>query len=460
VELDFNINFLNHILLQSILDTEFLKRIRPVIEPDLFKTKEKKFLIRLIYDYYDEYNKAPEDHFYDIIEYQKKQISKELYNKSMDVIKVLRDIDHSNPEFILGEIKNAVKHFKLEEAAVNFAQLIKIKQYDQAEKVIIDAIKSTEDIKQEYFNFFDDTEYIEKRIQGKSYKMRSLIPGLDKLIGGFNPAWLITILGAAKFGKTTMLVELSVAAMLQGLKVLFVTGEMSKQEIVDKFDQCIGFFSNTEHETIETMTFKNEKWVKIKKKVDSIYDINKVIKSRNTIQRLGGDLYIADCSSGRVNWMGVDLIQDKIQQTHGHIFDVTVVDYLGIMKATEKGQNKKERIAENTLGLKELSKKRHQIIFTAQQGNRKAMTAKIFRSNEIADAIEPIFDSDVVLAICQTPTEEKYNVSRIYIAENRHGPRHQDISLVRDLARGQIALGEATENLLFKEDSENEDVDY
>lgn len=456
MELKFNSNFLNHILLQAIMDTEFLQRIRTVVDVNTYKTKERKYIAELVYSYFDEYRKAPQDHFYDIFQKEKKKISNGLFEKCIDLIGNIKAINHSNPEYLLSHIKQAVKHFRLEEASVGFAQLVKAEKYDEAENLILKALKDPEDIQESCFDFFADISYIENRVSGKNYKMKSLVPGLDPLIGGFNPTWLVTILGTGKSGKTSWLVELAVAALVQGLKVLFITLEMSRSEIIDKFDQCIGFMTNSETEVLETMVFKNNQWIKIKKKLPSIYNLKKVKNARKALKKLGGDLIIDDVSSGKLNYKGVETVLDFQELNYGRLFDIIIVDYLGCMSPVDKGQNKKERIADNTLGLKQLAKKRNIIVVTAQQGNRKAMESKTFHSSMIADAIEPIFDSDLVLAICQTPQEEKNNVSRIYVAEHRHGKKHQEVSLVRDLSIGQIGLGIATPNLLTKEDSKDE----
>jgi len=454
MDLTFNSQFLNHILLQSIVSTDFLKRIINNISIDTFQSKERKFLIKLIFDYYGEFKKCPDDHFYDLIKENKSKISDKLYDKIMDLIDVLKNINHTNPEFLLSRISTAVKHFRLEEAAVQFAQHIKAQNYDEAEKTILQALRKPDELNNEYFDFFSDTDYIERRIAGKQYRMKNLIEGYCDLVPGFNATWLITILGIGKSGKSTSLIDMSVCALMQGLKVCYITLEMSKSEVVDKFDQCIGFFSTEENnKNIETMEFVNSQWVKIKKNVESIYNLKKVEKARKAIRKMGGDLFIADYSGGKGNYNTVENLLARLE-TEGKIFDVLCVDYLGIMGPTDKGQSKKERIADNCLGLKALAKDRNLIVFTAQQGNRQAMTAKTLNSNQIADAIEPIFDSDLVTAICQTPTEEKNSIYRIYIAEFRHGKKHDSISMVRDLSIGQMTLGVATDNLKVKEPDE------
>jgi replicative DNA helicase len=455
MDLQFDANFLNHILVQSIVDTDFLKRIINNISIDTFQSKERKFLVKLIFDYFREFKKAPDTHFYDLLKENKNKISDKLYDRVLDLVGVLKNINHTNPEFLISRIGKAVKHFQLEEAAVLFAQNIKMQKYEEAEKVILKALRQPSELNDEYFDFFEDTEYIERRLAGKQFRMKNLIEGFCDLVPGFNATWLITILGATKGGKTAFLIDLAVCALMQGLKVCFVTLEMSKSDVTDRFDQCIGFFSTEEHRNkIETMEYVNKQWVKIKKNVDTIYNLDKVKKARKAIRKMGGDLYIADYSGGKANYHTIETLLDTLETQEGKIFDILLVDYLGIMGAVEKGQSKKERIADNCLGLRGIGKDRNLVVFTAAQGNRQAMGATTLNSNQIADAIEPIFDSDLVPAICQTAAEEKNNIYRIYIAEFRHGKKHDYIKQVRDLTIGQMSLGIATDNLIVKEPDE------
>jgi hypothetical protein len=141
-----------------------------------------------------------------------------------------------------------------------------------------------------------------------------------------------------------------------------------------------------------------------------------------------------------LNWMDVERLTDELEETKGFFTDVLIVDYLGIMKETSANQTKKDRIGENCIGLKDLCGRKNLICISGMQGNRKAMQAKVFHSYLVADDIDSIFNSDLVLAICQTGKEEKENRCRIYIANSRHGKQHGSVGLIRDLTIGQAAL--------------------
>lgn len=603
----FGNHFWNQVIYHSIQNDDFLKKVVNRIPIEVFGSKEKKYIAKMIFDFYLEYKTAPKDNFYDLFKEAEKSLAPELYNKCINLISILKELSGTNWEYILSRIDDAIKHYRLEEASVEFATLIKNKKYDEARTVILEAMRPTEEGESSYFDFFTDKSYISDRLSEQKYKMKTLIKGLDDLIGGLNPSWLLTILGVKKSGKclkgdsiitfangeqetieyvvknkifgdvisynektkkfekatiinhqyngkkecfkimtktgriieatdnhpfltpsgwrklselcvgsyiaapkqppqtidfcnseifydeivsitstgvhnvydislnknynfiannliahnSFLMLELAVAAVLQGKNVLFVSLEMNKKVIEERLDQMIGFMSSKVVDgPVDIFEFKHNKWKKEKVTVDNIFNIDAVEKNRNKIKRIGGGgLKIMAFNRGRVNYLDIEAILDELEQKDGFITDVLIVDYLGIMKRTEPTQDDKSAISANCLGIKELLGKRNLIGITAMQGNRQAMKAKIFHSDMIAKDIDVTQHSDIVVSISQTPKEETEGKYRLYIADNRHGPQHISIGMIRDLTIGQVALGEydLTSEEFIEEEENSED---
>ena len=456
MDLDFNNHFINQIIYHSIRDTEFIKKVRHIVPLQIYKTKDRKFIMDMIYSYYDDFKEAPKDNFLDLFKEYEDDIGEDLHKKCLNIFNILNDITGSNGFYILQRINDAIYHFQLEEASIDFASLIKTKKYDDAVATILKAIKRPQVIEDPYYSFFTDKSFIEERIGEKRYVMKTKIPMLDTIIGGFQTNWLVTCLGATKAGKTWMLIDVALVAVWQGLNVLFVSLEMGKTQIDERLDMSVGFMTSNPKGEAEVLRKVGDDYIKVTEHVDNIYEIDKVIKARNKYKKVsGGHLEVVAFNRGRLNYKDIDRLLDELEEKKGLYFDVVVVDYLGIMKETEKGQSKKEKISENSIGLKEIAGTRNMLAVSAMQGNRKAMTAKIFKSNLVADDIDTIFNSDLVLAICQTDIEEKEGKARIYIANYRHGPQHGSIGIYRDLSVGQFSI----DNFKIKEiSSEQEEM--
>ena len=334
-------------------------------------------------------------------------------------------------------------HFQLEEASIEFAGLIKAKDYDKATGVILEAIKRPRQIEEPYYNYVSDRGFIGDRLKEDRYKMKTRIEGLDNLIGGLRNKWLVTTLGATKAGKTWFLIDMAVAAMFQGLNVLFISLEMGKEQIDERLDMSVGFMTSSPKGEAEILRAMGDTYIKTLETIDTSYDIKNVIKNRERLKKIsGGNLEVVAFDRGRLNYHDVNRILDELEEKKGFYTNILIVDYLGIMKETEAGQKKKDRISENCLGLKEIAATRNLISISAMQGNRRAMTAKVFHSYLVADDIDTIFNSDLVLAICQTDIEEKESRARIYIANYRHGKQHGSVGIYRDLSIGQFAVDE------------------
>lgn len=461
MDLDFNNHFLNQIIYHSIKNTNFIKAIRNVVPIDIYKTKDRKFIMDMIYGYYDDFKEAPRDNFSDLFKEREDSINEDLHKKCLNIFNILNDITGSNGEYILQRINDAIYHFQLEEASIEFASSIKSQKYNDAIAIILKAIKKQNVIDDPYYSYFTDKSFIEERISDKRYLMQTKIKMLDTIIGGFQTNWLVTCLGATKVGKTWMLIELALVAVWQGLNVLFVSLEMGKAQIDERLDMAVGFMTSNPDGQAEMLRKVGDDYIKVNEKADTIYEIDKVIKARNKYKKIsGGHLEVVAFNRGRLNYLDIDRILDELEEKKGLFFDAVVVDYLGIMKETAPGQNKKEKISENSIGLKEIAGTRNMLTISAMQGNRKAMSAKIFKSNLVADDIDTIFNSDLVLAICQTDIEEKEGKARIYIANYRHGKQHGSIGIYRDLSIGQFSIDNFEIKDVTPDEEKEAGVDY
>jgi replicative DNA helicase len=415
----------------------------------------------MIYGYYDDFKEAPRDNFSDLFKEREDSINEDLHKKCLNIFNILNDITGSNGEYILQRINDAIYHFQLEEASIEFASSIKSQKYNDAIAIILKAIKKQNVIDDPYYSYFTDKSFIEERISDKRYLMQTKIKMLDTIIGGFQTNWLVTCLGATKVGKTWMLIELALVAVWQGLNVLFVSLEMGKAQIDERLDMAVGFMTSNPDGQAEMLRKVGDDYIKVNEKADTIYEIDKVIKARNKYKKIsGGHLEVVAFNRGRLNYLDIDRILDELEEKKGLFFDAVVVDYLGIMKETAPGQNKKEKISENSIGLKEIAGTRNMLTISAMQGNRKAMSAKIFKSNLVADDIDTIFNSDLVLAICQTDIEEKEGKARIYIANYRHGKQHGSIGIYRDLSIGQFSIDNFEIKDVTPDEEKEAGVDY
>ena len=436
----FNDHFLNCIIYGCITDTQFLKKIRQSFPLDAYKDPIRTRVAEIIYRYIDQYDEAPDEHFYDLFDEFLETVPKPKQRLYLSYIRVLRDIENYNPEYILDKVFEAVRHIRIEEAVVEAARLVTSKKYDEAKRAILDAFKDPVTRKFQYLDYFSSKDDLISRVSQKPYLMQTMIPSLDRIIGGIRRQEVVIWLGTPKAGKTYGLISMAHAALLQGLVVVFISLELHRERISGRMDQTAGFLGGTKAPRQEVLEWRRNRWVKRTKEIDNIYDLRTVLETRGKLAKYGGKLIIASAPGGTRSYQDIELFLDELE-THDRIMpQIVIVDYLRNMKGMVPAQKTKERISWNCQGLVKIASERDCIVFSAQQGNRQAMRSNILYPHMIADDIDPIGYVDMVIPICQTEEEQARNQARLYLAIVREGAAGAVIRVTRDLSRGQFWL--------------------
>jgi len=453
--LKFNNHFLNTIIFGCITNTEFLRKIRSEFPVELFRSPVRIQIAKLLYDYVDQYKEAPKDHFYDLFEEMLNNIPESKHDLYIDYIGHIKDIKEVNTAFILDRVFEAIRHFRLEEAILECAKLIKNNKHDEAEKVILNALKRETGKTFQYFNYFTEQESILERLRGDPYLMKTMIEPMDEIIGGIRRGEVVVWLGTPKSGKSFGLISMTHAGLLQGLKGVFISLELHRYRISGRLDQTAGFLSGSHKNEQDVLVKRGRKWVKRKQQVGTIYDIDLVYKFRKTLRKYGGDLIIASAPGNTKNWRDIEMFLDELELSNGYTPDFVCVDYLRNMRGTSHNQSRKEKISENCLGLVKIATERGIAVFSAQQGNRRAMRSPVLTPDMIADDIDTVGYADIIPAICQTDVEERNNLARIYLGVVREAPKGAQIQVVRDLSRGQFHLESRLINTSWDDETQN-----
>jgi len=440
VDLTFNDHFLNCIIYGCVTDTQFLRKIRQNFPLDAYKDPIRTRIAELIYRYLDQYDQAPDEHFYDLFDEFLEGVPQTKRRLYLSYIKVLKEIENYNPDYILDKVFEAVRHIRIEEAVVDAARLVASRKYDEAQKTILTAFKDPVTKKFQYLDYFSSREDLLSRISQKPYLMKTMIPSMDGIIGGIRRQEVVIWLGTPKAGKTYGLISMAHAALLQGLVVVFISLELHRDRISGRMDQTAGFLGGAKKARQEILEWSAGGWVKRSRQVDNIYDLNRVLETRGKLAKYGGKLIIASAPGGTRNYLDIELFLDELETYNKIMPQVVIVDYLRNMKGLSPNQKVKERISENCQGLVKIASERDCVVFSAQQGNRQAMRSNILHPHMIADDIDPIGYVDMVIPICQTEEEQRRNQARLYLAIVREGAAGAVIRVTRDLARGQFWL--------------------
>ena len=223
------------------------------------------------------------------------------------------------------------------------------------------------------------------------------IPSLDAIIGGLGPKQVVTVAARPGCGKTSFGGHLALAAADQGAGILFISLEMSAEELhlrslanrtqINHFRAQQGMLTCDEQERMLAAGIE----------LDSLPI---VIDDRST--------------------QTLEQIRRRAQrlQRQGSL-GVIVIDYLQLIEAADYRQPRAEQVARVSRGLKRLAKLLAVPIVALAQLNRSADNARPQLSHlRESGAIEQ--DSDVVVFLHSDDPKSKR--LSIIVAKNRSGP--------------------------------------
>lgn len=218
---------------------------------------------------------------------------------------------------------------------------------------------------------------------------------LDVLSGGMRPGQFWVIAGRPSEGKSVMMLQIALKAAKDGRRVLLVSLEMSKADVVARLLSCF------QHIRMNAVTNLSDA---------TGYEKAQLRQGVEELIRL--DLHIIDAS---------DMTIEKIGAMAGRLaesrpIDLLVIDYLQLISSPAvKGQSREGEVAAISRGCKNLAKRLKCPLLTGSQLNEQGVTRE---SRAIAQ------DCDALLAIKNGGDEDGVKVRKM-----RNGERGRILDL-------------------------------
>ena len=285
---------------------------------------------------------------------------------------------------------------------------------ERAERAMLDV---AHDDRQAEFRRIDQVLEVElDKLQMLSTKGTSLtgtpsgFKDLDELTGGFQPGNLIVLAARPAMGKSALVTNMAEnAALKHGRGVALFSLEMAETELAQRF---IASQSRTKGELLRKGRVAADRWPKI----------------LEASQRLAAaPLFIDDSSD-----VGLLDIRAKARRLHSQQKEglgLIIVDYLQLMRADGRTENRAEQVGQMSRGLKILARELNVPVIALSQLNRgvEARTDKRPLLSDLRESGAVEQDSDLVIFIYR---DEYYNgedsdhegEAEIIISKHRNGP--------------------------------------
>lgn len=483
------------IITGMIVSKDYLQEISSFIDLAYFQNSFAKTVATWCLEFYEQYQKEPFENIQNIYEARLQSLKDE----EVEIIsKLLSDIseryEHSqgiNVDYLLDQTVQYFKRRELDIVANNIKFLLDKDKIGEAELQIA-GFKKPSRLPVVWSNPFDQ-ESVDEVFDDRESDRFFRFPGeLGKFIGNIEREWFIAVTGPFKRGKTWMLQEIAITAMLSGLRVAFFSLEMQARRMNRRIYQrltaagngagkfvypCFDCLSNQDGSCSLTdrqseIQLFNERGAKPEFDPNSRYipctscrgnDSNRFIVDYwfEEIERPSFDpAYVTRqmrafqkqykhslrvISYPRFSANTDDITRDLnlLEKKDDFVPDVILVDYADILRP-ESGDSATgiDQVDTTWKCLARLAGERHALVVTAAQATREALEAAQVKQKHTSLWIGKLAHVDLMLSLNQTPKEKDDGIMRIGIMAHRHEDFNENACcyVLQNLSLGQVHL--------------------
>lgn len=233
---------------------------------------------------------------------------------------------------------------------------------------------------------------------------------LDTLLNGFQPAELTIIAGRPSMGKTDALNHFAIQAGIAGYQPIIFSLEMSKKSMIDRLISATGGYGRLRMRNPYKHFTKEQKarWLEVLGNLDY------------------ANIHIDDRAGIQVTEMRA--VTRKIVHENPTMKPIIFIDYLQIIRGSDRFQNRTELVGEISNALKQMAKEFNCPVVCLSQLNRsvEARDDKRPRMSDLRDSGNIEQDADVIGFLYRddyyNPDTTQPNILEIQIGKNRNGP--------------------------------------
>jgi replicative DNA helicase len=266
--------------------------------------------------------------------------------------------------------------------------------------------------------------------QGKLRGVPTGFTGIDNLLAGLQRSDLIILAARPSVGKTSFALDMMRAvAMKTKLPVGFFSLEMSKEQLVDRL---ICAEANVDLWKLRTGRLSEHD--------DDFPRIGEALGKLSE-----APIFIDDSPAASI--MTIRTKARRLQSEHG--LSMIVIDYLQLMEAKSKSDNRVQEVAEISRGLKQIARELNVPVLALAQLSRAVELQKpaIPRLAHLRDSGSIEQDADVVMFLYRKAADRNYQPeeltpdekqsAEVHIAKHRNGPTGM-VKLFWDAARASF----------------------
>lgn len=232
----FGHNFQLGLIALTVQESDFMAKYRDVLNPNFLDNERLRFLLQMVISYHDKYKKPPNlDSMTHLLMEFKGNFTDKEFTELNTIIYNLYNSHVSERQFIIDKSVEFGQRQALKIAIQKSIHILKEgKGLTQIRGLVDQAlvVGSSRDVGMDFSDaILDVPRYL------KDDKIYDRIPlpwdRVNKsLLGGIGPGELFFVTGGPKYGKSTVLIEVTATAVLLGYPVVYITLELKELDIL------------------------------------------------------------------------------------------------------------------------------------------------------------------------------------------------------------------------------------
>jgi replicative DNA helicase len=400
----------------TLRDTTFNQLVDGLLEPGYFESEIESYLVGCALRYYGKYKKAPSGlGIYAMLireDLDSKVLPKALAAAAVGRLKELFEVDISDRDFVVDQVATFARHQAVQEAMYKAINKLDKKDFDGIATVMRQALDVGANQDGDCYDF---AAMIDSRTGVRLDRLAGKLPPsgittgykpIDELL--YHKGWgrkeLSVILGGAKAGKTTALIDFGINAWAVGHNVLYASCEVGRDVIADRMDANI---------SAQAMMEMHHHTHDVRQKVADF--AAKALRTDGT----NAKFIVHEFPTGSLKVSELRRLIERYK-SQGIVFDLVVVDYADLLCPERHTDSAVENSKSIYVDLRGLAIREAFAVLTATQSNRNGINANIIKAEHVADDFNKIRIADIVISINRTDEERAAGKARLYFAASRN----------------------------------------
>ena len=455
-----------------IMSDKCCQTLIPYIKLSYFDIDYSRTVASWVIEYYKKFKNAPKQDITSLYrvhcdEIQDEALKELILNYLQELGK--NTIQINNEDYLVDKGKDFIDYKALKIYTEELNACLETRSMDKARKVQEEYKKiSTAEINEVDLMNPDDKSIIENALAQEEEVLFKLPGAMNDVFGNIHRNDYGLLLAPPKRGKSWLLQKIAIEALKQRLNVVFVSMEMTREEVVQRMWKTMwgtesGLIPDGTYETCRFVEDTSEEGkfrcelvdVNVKNKSKSVTALQKRLRMNNGY--LGHLKIIAYPAFGA----SVVDITNRIEELaeEGFVTDLLVIDYQDITKPIGGGTEIRNQLDLISKHLRGFSMKFHCATISASQTNRMGLSSSQVTSESIAEDFRKLAHCTVMVSMEQTPKMRKQHLMRLRNIAMRNGESSEPCIFPQCLKLGQFMFGEPilAENLIMDDDEDEDD---